>query len=712
MPVNQTNRNKPEPVRNGIETLAKLTAAAHEATERGLRATIAAMEVQALRYETAIEKISQGVCFFDGEQRLILCNRRYAEMYRLTPEQIPPGTTLREIAEHRMVAGTSTMATNDYVDWCTTVSVANEPKVWVADLKDGRTIHVCHQPMPDGGWVATHEDITAIKATRPVADERISLQTLIDWVPDYLWVKDKDSRFVFANKALAFDNGRDRTSEMVGLSDFDLHGPDIAQQFYDAEQSILNSGQPVLDTEEVIIDASGSTKWMSSTKVPLRNEQNEIVGLVGIARDITPRKELETARKALELQAAQSVQRLNTTLENFPGGICMFNKDFVLTVANRGFYDITQLDEHWFPVGSTLQDIFRFHATRGEYGEGDVDDLVAQRMDDARMLTASKFLHIRPLDGVTLEYSRTPLEQGGYVLTVEDITQKLASDQQKAQLERELSHAQKMESLGTLASGVAHEINTPIQYVGDNIRFAQDSFDQLVGLLKKCRGALAASGSIEAIAEIDKDARQIDLDFLIDEVPQSLSQSLEGIAQVASIVKAIKEFSHPGQEDAVDADINAVIETTLVVSRNQWKYVAEVAVDFDTTLPLVNCHPGDINQVILNLVVNAAQAIGEKGKEGPGRIEVSTRRAQGFVEISVRDNGCGIPPHVINRIFDPFFTTKDVGKGTGQGLAICFAIVTGKHGGTIDCVSAPGEGTTFTVRLPISGKAAEAELVA
>lgn len=444
----------------------------------------------------------------------------------------------------------------------------------------------------------------------------------------------------------------------------------------------------------------GQWIWIQSRGEPVSWDKDGIpTRVVGIDTDIT-------ARKELELQAAQSLQRLNTTLENFPGGICMFDKDLVLTVANRGLYELTQLDEHWFPVGSTLQDIHRFHASRGEYGDGDIDALVAERMADIQTVTPSKFYHTRPQDNITLEFTRIPLEQGGYILMVDDITEKLAAEQQKAQLERELSHAQKMESLGTLASGVAHEINTPIQYVGDNIRFAQNSFSDLVSLLHKCRAALAAAGNPEAIAEIERDEKRIDLEFLLGEVPQSLTQSLEGISQVATIVKAIKEFSHPGQEEAVDTDLNAVIETTLVVSRNQWKYVAEVEVDLDATLPLVTCHPGDINQVVLNLVVNAAQAIGEHPQNGPGRIQVSTKRSNGCAEIVVQDNGCGIPPDMIKRVFDPFFTTKDVGKGTGQGLAICFAIITQKHHGTIDCVSTPGEGTTFRIRLPLTTTAA------
>ena len=279
-----------------VAALSKLATASFEVVQRDLQARIATLEALALRYETAMDNISQGVCFFDREQRLILCNRRYAEIYRLAPEQVRPGTTLREIVEHRGVAGTCSLPIGDYLSLATSINSSAVSRTWVAELKDGRTIQICHQPMPDDGWVATHEDVTELKATRSVADERISLQTLIDWVPDYLWVKDTESRLVVVNKALASDSGRAKTSDMIGLTDFDFHDPEAARAFRAIEQNILSTGRPMIDGEESIIDASGAKRWLLSTKVPLRNDRNEIFGLVGIARDITERKRADVLR--------------------------------------------------------------------------------------------------------------------------------------------------------------------------------------------------------------------------------------------------------------------------------------------------------------------------------------------------------------------------------------------------------------------------------
>ncbi|MER8466723.1 EAL domain-containing protein [Mesorhizobium sp. M1396] len=284
------------PESSGLAALAKLATASYETLEHELRATIVGLEGQALRFKTVIDNISQGICFFDADERLILSNRRYAEIYRIAVEQLQPGLTLGEIVERRVAAGTSAMAADAYLALARSVNSSVTSRIWTANLTDGRTIQVCHQPMPDGGWVSTHSDVTELAANRQIVNERISLQTLIDWVPGYLWVKDTESRFVMVNRALASDNGRDKTSDMIGLTDFDLHAPELAQKFRLIEQNVLTGGQPMIDEEEFVVDASGVGKWFSSTKVPLRNVKNEIFGLIGIAHDITARKQADVLR--------------------------------------------------------------------------------------------------------------------------------------------------------------------------------------------------------------------------------------------------------------------------------------------------------------------------------------------------------------------------------------------------------------------------------
>ncbi|MEM1303493.1 MAG: ATP-binding protein, partial [Planctomycetota bacterium] len=218
--------------------------------------------------------------------------------------------------------------------------------------------------------------------------------------------------------------------------------------------------------------------------------------------------------------------------------------------------------------------------------------------------------------------------------------------------------------------------------------------------------ARAGDDPAKALAAVDRAVEAADLDYLATELRDSVDQTLVGVERVASIVRAMKEFSHPGTTIKTPTDINAAISATITVATNEWKYVATVETDFDEQLPLVPCLPGDFNQVILNIVVNAAHAIGvaneERRDSEKGTIRVRTRRVGEQAVISISDTGTGIPERLLNKIFDPFFTTKDVGIGTGQGLAISRSVVVDKHGGTLEVDSTPGQGATFTIGIPLA----------
>ena len=294
------------------------------------------------------------------------------------------------------------------------------------------------------------------------------------------------------------------------------------------------------------------------------------------------------------------------------------------------------------------------------------------------------------------------------VIAVFDITERKA-------LERQLTYAQKLESIGQLAAGIEHEINTPIQYVGDNIRFLGEAQKTQAALIEKllvlAEEIKAGKDPSRLLPDIDRAVREADVPFLKEEMPKAVEQSIQGVERVGSIVRGIKKFSHPDVEEKVPYDINAAIENTVLVARNEWKYVAEADLDLDESLPLVRCLPGDFNQVILNLLVNAAHAVGDvMAKTGRmGHIRITSRRVGESVEIRVSDTGCGIPEENRSKIFNPFFTTKPVGKGTGQGLAITHNIVVAKHQGAIDFESEVGKGTTFIVTLPIGATGQEPE---
>ncbi|HEY6451343.1 MAG TPA: ATP-binding protein [Steroidobacteraceae bacterium] len=269
--------------------------------------------------------------------------------------------------------------------------------------------------------------------------------------------------------------------------------------------------------------------------------------------------------------------------------------------------------------------------------------------------------------------------------------------------QKQAANASKLESIGQLAAGIAHEINTPVQYVGDNVRFLGDAFSGV----QQCFDALTSlvAGHEEAVpsAEVRSHLARADISYLREEIPKAITQSLDGIGRIAQIVGAMKEFSHPGQ-DRTPTDINHAIVNSITVATNEWKYVATIDTDLDAALPLVPVIPGEFNQVILNIIVNAAHAVGDAraadGK-GKGTIRVVTRQVGQWAEVAITDDGCGMLPHVQEKIFDPFFTTKAVGKGTGQGLSIAHAVIVTKHRGTIAVSSEPGKGTTFLIRVPL-----------
>lgn len=269
----------------------------------------------------------------------------------------------------------------------------------------------------------------------------------------------------------------------------------------------------------------------------------------------------------------------------------------------------------------------------------------------------------------------------------------------RRELEGELFQAQKLESVGRLAAGVAHEINTPIQFISDNTRFLSESFQELATLLLEVR-RLGEEAPIEKAEDLRRLMEEVDLDFLLDEIPEALGQSLEGMGRVAEIVRAMKDFSHPGTGTPVQLDLNRALESTLAVSRNEWKFLADAQLDLEPDLPTVECFPGEVNQVFLNLIVNAAHAIGDaRSYGGKGSIWVRTRNLGDFARVEIQDDGGGIPEAIQDQIFDPFFTTKEVGRGTGQGLAISRSVID-KHGGSMRFVSATGIGTTFVIELP------------
>ncbi len=320
-----------------------------------------------------------------------------------------------------------------------------------------------------------------------------------------------------------------------------------------------------------------------------------------------------------------------------------------------------------------------------------LNELTIRRDDSHRLLA----LNIHPLRSHLGHIS-------GSMIVGADITDKQMREDQ-------LRQAQKLEAIGQLAAGIAHEINTPTQFVSDNVNFFKESWSGLAGLLASVRKMSSKPGNIrgepEGWSEIETAGEKIDLDYLVREVPTALDQTLDGLQRIKKIVRAMKEFSHPSSNQRQPADLNRAIQNTITVTRNEWKYVAEMYTDLDPDLPQVPCLVDQFNQVILNLLINAAHAIQDAvaadGGQGKGRITVTTRRKGDSVQISVADTGRGIPEEIRHRIFEPFFSTKEVGRGTGQGLTMAHATIVKEHKGKIWFESEIGKGTVFFMQLPL-----------
>ena len=428
------------------------------------------------------------------------------------------------------------------------------------------------------------------------------------------------------------------------------------------------------------------------------------------AESILEEKSRELYRANTELESSttafwESSSRLRAIMDNAPEAIVTLSDAGIIEGYNRATETVFACDAIEL-TGQHFRILFETDPTQAGTG-GEPASAREQLQAD---LGAAYEAMGRRADGTRfpLEYTLTEVsfsDNTGWIMFLRDITKRKQVEQEREAMEIELRQAQKMEALGTLSGGIAHEINTPVQYVGDNLRFLQDAFKDLATLIGKFEAMGAAleagAGGTEALTAARAAAEEIDLEFLKEEVPASLGNGLEGVERISEIVHAIKMFSHPDQKEKTAVDLNEAVRTTATVARNHWKYVAELTCELEPELPPVMGLPGELNQVILNLIMNAAHAIEDAKRDAPGTIVIATRSTGAAVEFSVRDTGVGIPEENLGKIFEPFFTTKAPGRGTGQGMSILHTIVTKKHGGEVSLASKLGEGTTVTVSLPL-----------
>lgn len=480
---------------------------------------------------------------------------------------------------------------------------------------------------------------------------------------------------------------------------------------------------------------NGEGYWISLSLMPINDDDGNLLGYISIEMDITETKEMEkklrtaydelelrvtertaelieanrimkievSERKRAEVELSEAKHFLSDVIDNVPNLIFVKNHEGMFTLANRALAEL---------FGTTVENIIG--RTAADF-KNNISDSERIKSDDLEIFE-------KGVEKIILEERFTDANGEFHwfhtikrPLAIGDENQRhilgIATDlTERKILESQLQHAQKMESIGQLAAGIAHEINTPTQYVGDNTRFIRDAFIDIDSVLNKYRKLYDAArvGEIDSrfVTEIEEEIGNADLEYLSEEVPKAIQQSLEGIMRIAKIVQSMKEFAHPGTKEKQAADINRAIESTVTVASNEWKYVAEIETEFDENLPPVPCYLGEFNQVILNLIINATHAIANvvgDGSAGKGKIKITTKKVNNeWAEIRIKDNGSGIPPEIQGRIFDPFFTTKEVGKGTGQGLSISHVVIVEKHQGKLDFETAIGKGTTFIISLPLN----------
>jgi PAS domain S-box-containing protein len=637
---------------------------------------------------TLIDTIPSPLFFKDSKGYYLGCNTAFESYLGLTRDQIV-GHTVYDIAPRELA---DVYRKQDQALLDNPCVQIYEARVKYADKTQHDVMfHKAVFNNPEGnpaGLVGVMLDITERKFAERRLSEALEMnQRLIGVAPiGVAAYKALSGQCVSANPALAQIIGA-TLSEIVQQNFRTIQSWEHNGMLEAAENALVLEKEQHLEPH--IITTFGKQIWASVTFTTFISGGEK--PLLLLLNDITKER---IAKEAL----AQSEIRYRVLAENLSEGLVMTDESFRLIYGNPKIKQMLGYQEQDF-LGMKLLDLVSDQ-------DKNLLQEILQKGEEKLSEGREILLHHRNNSTLSSIFSASFLidDQGkflGLVVLFTDITN-------LRKLEVQLRHAQKLESVGRLAAGIAHEINTPTQFIRDNLVFLQEVFDDLLALIEPLQLVLdsMSSGTYppDLISKLHSTLEMVDLEYIQKEIPNAFTGALEGVRRVSSIVSAMKSFSHPGTGSKIPTDLNQAIQNTTLICQNEWKYIANLELNLSPNLPLIPCFQDELNQVILNLIINAVHAIDESRelKDGKkGLIRISTQPSKELVKITVEDTGTGIPKEIQPLIFDPFFTTKDVGKGSGQGLAIARSIIVDKHKGTLDFTSEPVKGTTFIITLPL-----------